>query len=137
MNIVKTSTEMTSPSLPSFICEDDLAVAVQKTNFKNIEHTFSSALNGLTKCMEWGQLQFSKTPRVTLDRTLTYKYHIDKTRSKLTSRDNHLRKRSWELSHTLLEHQLLLCPTHVQSMPPLSEKYQYTPHECPLLQQRN
>lgn len=74
------------------------------------------ARRGLSITSSGQPLQYSKTQCylvITLDRTLTFKYHMDKSRGKLTSRNNFLRKltnrKSGAHAHSLRTLVLALC----------------------------
>ena len=116
---VYTNDQPIHPGTRSFVYADDLAVTTQSTGFAPIEETLTSALDGLSEYYTTNQLRVNPTKTqvslfhlrnrecgkqlnislthcnlpvylgVTLDRTLSYKAHIEKTKKESRNKKQH------------------------------------------------
>ena len=150
---VYTNDQPIHPGTRSFVYADDIAVTTQSTEFTPIEETLPSALVGLseyytanqlranptkTESRMWQQLNISwngvnlthcKLPMylgVTLERTLSYKAHIEKTKKKVGTRNNIIRKlrnSKWGATpSTLRSSALALCYSAAEYACPVWER---------------
>ena len=169
---IYTNDQPISPGTRSFIYADDLGIATQNSDIKEIEGTLTRALDSLTVYYQANQLKanpsktqvslfhlrnresgkklslmWNGTPLdhcehpvylgVTLDRTLSFKQHIEKVKGKVRTRNNLLRKlanSSWgACASTLRATALALCYSAAEYACPVWERSSHSRKLDPIL----